>query len=297
MKKHLLISASAGVALLGLYLASGSLANNGTGANSSSTRSNGNYSDNTENTNRPTRSGGNRTGASALVEEEEIAPDIGPSIPEQIKEARGIFFNFSCACCGDHFKYAKILEEKGLKWPRIWDDLEDELAFHNLKFREEQAILRILKNPESAVEFMEAQIAFEREKLDTRSARQPWDESRQDGGAGDLVLYREMLQSLGSEKKEALVLENLPAIASSQAHIDATVTEARSEGQEVRLRLYARLADEGLLASSIGGQAALAELFQFTSLQNASEGIPFSDLVAQGFEEPVPQDYTGLTAP
>lgn len=290
MKRTILLSTGALLTIVGLVVTQGSLTKKYPSQSLANGRSGGQSlsDDGTPSKSRQLQS---RDREVAILEAEEVAPDIGPSVREQIKEARGIFFNFSCACCGDHLKYAKVLAEHHLEWPRIWDDLEDELAFHNLKFREEQAVFRILKDPHSAVDFMQAQIDLEKEKLDLRNKRQPWDESREQGGAGDLALFKDMLESLSGERREAILLENLPAIKDSPAHINAAVASASRSPRESRLLIYARLADEGLLAGSVGGQNALAELSAFTSQQTASHEIPFADLVTQGFENTETVNY------
>lgn len=175
------------------------------------------------------------------------AADEGPSIPEQIASARGTFFNFNCSCCGDHLKYARILEDAGLVWPKVWEGLEDEVAFHNLKHREEQAILRVLHDPHSAVDFFTEQISFEREKLEVRQLRQPWDESRSEGGPGDLSSFKAVMSGVNDHHFEAMVHENLPVIAGSSAHLNAVVEAAWTRDEPSRLRSFARLVDAGAL--------------------------------------------------
>ena len=191
------------------------------------------------------------------------AADEGPSIPEQIASARGTFFNFNCSCCGDHLKYARILEDAGLVWPKVWEGLEDEVAFHNLKHREEQAILRVLHDPHSAVDFFTEQISFEREKLEVRQLRQPWDESRSEGGPGDLSSFKAVMSGVNDHHFEAMVHENLPVIARSSAHLNTIVEAAWKRDEGSRLRSFARLVDAGALNTLKDRNLVSAELTRF----------------------------------
>lgn len=197
-------------------------------------------------------------------EDSEVPGDAGPSVADQIAVARNSPFNFVCACCGDHQQYLDSLAKAGLTWPKIWDGLEDEVAFHNLKMREEQAILMSLNEPKRAVDFMTAQIENERQKLAMRDSRAEWDVSRQENPAGDSEALSKMLATVEPRYFEPMALEVLRTIDElPQGHVSALIKQSYERSEEVRLRVFGALADAELLQSSADGQKAYDELKGF----------------------------------
>ncbi len=202
-------------------------------------------------------------------------------IAAAMAKARGTFFNFSCACCGDHLRYAAILRENGLTWPRVWEGLDDAPAFQNLKYREEQAILRIPKDARNAVAFFEQAIAFEREKYETRLLREPWEATRTAlMPAGDPSAFASMIQEVPDRHFEGLVFENMSDLAGSPAHLNAIYSAASARPQSGKLRVYAAFADMELLKGTPQAGRMLSELQNFTGRNS-----PATDSWASEIEE------------
>ncbi|NJM37220.1 MAG: hypothetical protein HC845_04750 [Akkermansiaceae bacterium] len=172
---------------------------------------------------------------------------------------KGSYFNYSCACCGDHLQYVKILTKEGLTWPRIQEGITDGTAVHNLQVREEEAILLIPINPHKAVAIMKAYIEHELTNLATRVARANWDTSRESIKAGDLVSFNTLLAKVPNKSFLPMVHESLEYVSHSYSHIDAIVRAAKGRDIYDRVVVYATLADSRL----IGKGPALAELQKF----------------------------------
>lgn len=198
------------------------------------------------------------------VQNEGPPADAGPSVAEQIAFAKDSPFNFVCVCCGDHQKYLDVLEREGLTWPSIWEGLEDEVAFLNLKMREEQAILLSLEEPHRAVDFFEAQIELEREKLAMRDAREGWDESRNgEDGPGDVGALGEMMSEITDKYFERVTLEVLEYHQPGIDHLEAIAKQAKARPDEIRMKAYGALADQELIHQIPEGGEILRELDAF----------------------------------
>ena len=206
--------------------------------------------------------------AEADVVEEDAYPgreEVARLIAVEMEKAEGSVFNFSSRRVGDPGEFERILEEAGLEWPQVWDNLDDYIAFNNLRMREEQAILRLRNDPEGAVVFFETQLGIERDRHDTRRLREPWDESRRDGGPGDISSFETLVSEVPDLHFSRLITENFSSLVTSPAHINAAVRASWQRDEESRMPVFARLADEGLLESAPQGREALEELSEFVT--------------------------------
>lgn len=193
-------------------------------------------------------------------------PDAGlPSVEETLRAARSKVFNFKhhlcqCQCDLDETRIMAVLTKHNLTWPRMQDELGSVAMEHNLRFREEEALRLVEKDPHAAIKFMAAQIRYETEKWVTTTAAAPWRESLREGGQGDSNLYAAMLGDVSDTHFDAMVNENLERVAASQALKESTLENSFKRPPNVRLKTLARLADEGLLEGSPYQAKAQAEM-------------------------------------
>ncbi len=204
--------------------------------------------------------------ASMTIISQDEDPDASlPPIAETMRAARSDVFNFKhhlcqCQCDLDETRIMAVLSKLNLTWPRMQEELGSVAMEHNLRFREEEALRLVEKNPHAAIKFMATQIRYETEKWITTTAAAPWRESLREGGLGDSSLYAAMLGDVSDVHFDAMVNENLSLVAASRALQESTLENSFKRPPNVRLKTLARLADEGLLDGSPYQAKAQAEM-------------------------------------
>jgi hypothetical protein len=211
-------------------------------------------------------------------------PDAGlPSIEETLRAARSKVFNFKhhlcqCQCDLDETRIMAVLTKLNLTWPRMQEELGSVTMEHNLRFREEEALRLVEKDPHAAIKFMATQIRYETEKSITTTAAAPWRESLREGGQGDSSLYAAMLGDVSDVHFDAVVNENLSLVAASRALQESTLENSFKRPPNVRLKTLARLADEGLLQGSPYRAKAEAEMLSLIGQPPVSSSSWLNDV-------------------